>query len=526
MSDTKSSGGEGHWVTINGAHVKINGGGGIVDGPARLRGKTVAEAESSAHAEPKAMMPGHRAEVAKLKDSIDRGHATIAEHHERLKAVDPEFEKDEHDDLKGRIEQEHKNISAAHQRVQEIYGEHAARAAKAKKAPAAASAPTETQGYLLPVAAGRSTLVPMGLEGFPSESEGQPIEYRRKEVSINGRVLKDVKGRPFPITKDRLDKWVTHFNQMSANGMRVPIQNKHFNVTADDTRGYVVKLERDGERLYAVEQLIGPDAILAASRNDQSVFIDVNVRDDRGNVYDEAITHIAFTATPQVTGLSGYAKVAASRGAVVDAVVLHQATPQHRSFSMNAELSKKLRAKLGVADDVGDEQLAEQVGARFLADAETLAAVTRERDTAVAASRQQAPAPVAASMTPEMVGDLHEIATGKINLAVERGDLPSAIAERLKESLAKDGKPAPVAMSRSDVTNGKEPWRYVLDLFGGLGLGPKVTGQPKTGPQGAPVAASRPDPDGAPDAEKTAADARAEGERRRKEMLAARGIPA
>jgi hypothetical protein len=356
--------------------------------------------------------------------------------------------------------------------------------------------PTGPQGYLLPVAAGRSTLVPMGLEGFPSESEGQPVEYRRKEVSINGRVLQDVKGRPFPITKDRLDKWVSHFNQMQANGMRVPIQNKHFDVTADDTRGYVVKLERDGERLYAVEQLIGPDAILAASRNDQSVFIDVNVRDDRGNVYDEAITHIAFTATPQVTGLSGYAKVAASRGAVVDAVVLHQATPQHRSFSMNAELSKKLREKLGVASDVADEQLAEQVGARFLADAETLATVTRERDTAVAASRQQ-PAPVAASMDPATLADRHEIATDKINLAVAKGDLPSVIAEKLKGAISgTDGKPVPAAMSRGDATGGKEPWRYVLDLFDGTGMGPKVTGQPKTGPQGAPVAASRPDPDG------------------------------
>jgi hypothetical protein len=339
-----------------------------------------------------------------------------------------------------------------------------------------------------------SAPVPMSLAGFPKEVDGHPVEYRRKEICRAGRVVQDVEGNPFPITRERLDKWVKNFDRLQTAGHKVFIPTRHTEIESKDNRGYVVAMSREGDGLFAVEQLIGEDAVRDAARNDQSVYIKRDFRDDQGNHFDEFIQHVALTPAPQVSGLGGYAKVAASRGPDTEALILKAASTEG-SPAMDPIL-KTLRERLGAADGVPDEKLTElldqqlataKAAGRAEAETATAAAMSRlsdERDTAVAASRL----PDAG-----VLKDRAALKRDRINLAVERGDMPSVVANRLKEKLVASDKPCAIALSRLNDQD-EDMIDVVLGAFAGTKLGPQIIGE-KTGSQ-APVALARPDPDG------------------------------
>lgn len=321
--------------------------------------------------------------------------------------------------------------------------------------------------YILPAERGPGRAVPMSLEGYPSEIEGQPVQYRRKEVSRAGRTVQDDKGNPFPITRERLEKWAVNTNKLIERGVKVFIPTKHTEILSSDNRGFVVAMDRDGDSLYATEQLIGEDAILDASRNDQSTYVMLDVTDDQGNHYDEVIQHIALTPCPAVSGLNGFAKVAASRGADAEAVILF-ATPEIRSVPMSFQLKKetavKLRTKLGVADDVGDEKLAEQAFDTFLAaqepakpDAAQTAAMSKlEADNKAlkeAAEKAEAKVVSMSRLAPPKIDDdtaflVGESIATKRDIAVNNGAVSPACAKELDKLFADGDKPSVVAMSR------------------------------------------------------------------------------
>lgn len=303
----------------------------------------------------------------------------------------------------------------------------------------------------------------MALAGFSREIDGQPVEYRRKEICRAGRTVKDISGNPFSITRERIDKWIDNFQKQSENGTKVFIPTKHTEILSTDNRGFVVSMERDGDSLYAVEQLIGADAIKDAARNDQSVYIKSDLQDDQGNVYEgEYIQHVALTPAPQITGLNGFAKVAASRGADAEAVILF-ATPENRSDPMSFQLKKetaaKLRTKLGVADDVGDEKLAEHAFEKLLnpePDATATAAMsklTEERDALIKERDEQKDKVVAMSRLNPKVDDdtaflVGESIATKRDIAVNNGAVTPAIAKELDKLLMDGDKASTVAMSR------------------------------------------------------------------------------
>lgn len=330
--------------------------------------------------------------------------------------------------------------------------------------------------YLLPTESAKPVPVPMGLAGFPTEREGHPIEYRSKEICRAGRSVRDVAGNQFDITRERMDRWVENFRKMLANGMTVPLPTKHFDYDSKDNRGFVVAMERKGDSLYATEQLIGADAVLDAARNDQSVFIDFNLPDDRGNVYDEVISHVAMTPCPQVTGLSGFAKVAASRGAVVDAVVLLDspatATQTERSPEMDP-IVKLFREQLGVADSIPDTDLPAVLTAK-LAEAKTTGKTEADTAHAVALSRitterdeAKAQATVAMGRAAPAMPDentqllLMESLAVRRDEAIRSGGITAHVATQLEALLCPGGKPSAVALSR----NAGEPHPLAFRLF-------------------------------------------------------------
>lgn len=478
----------GHWVTVDGAHIFMKGGV-VTKGPARLMGKKpsqftrgsgesanrlhhkVSDNESSYHAHV-AEQKGKDADLHTVHgtsshsggEKIPSQHgAEIAAHAEKYHAALKEF--------KASIEANggHVTVAAAEKFKPHLaamkatlhkagFGNKGTRMSNANLH----SDPAGLSRFILPTDSAEPRAVPMSLSGYPTEIEGQPVEYRRKEICRAGRTVRDVSGNPFHVTRDRIDKWTRSFERQKENGIPVFIPTKHSEILSSDNRGYVVEMAREGDSLYAVEQLIGEDAIRDVARNDQSVYIMLNAEDDRGNVYDECIQHVALTPAPQITGLNGFAKVAASRGPAADAVVLTLATTSEpeRSFEMKPELSQKLREKLGVAKTVTDEQLAEQALEAFLIppkpDATATAAMSRleeenkalikERDEhkekAVAMSRLN---PKVDDDTAFLVGE--SIAT-KRDIAVNNGAVTPAIAKELDKLFSDGDKPSVVAMSR------------------------------------------------------------------------------
>ncbi len=132
-----------------------------------------------------------------------------------------------------------------------------------------------------------------------SKSDGQPVQRFRKELIRTGRYVKD--GEEILISQDRIDNWKNQFTSMMLNGVRVPLMNGHSD-DADDTRGSVVDMFDEDGSLVAILEAIGEDAIRSVSTNDVSIATEGTFTDGKGNVYEDAITHVALTPRPVVPG--------------------------------------------------------------------------------------------------------------------------------------------------------------------------------------------------------------------------------
>lgn len=152
--------------------------------------------------------------------------------------------------------------------------------------------------------------------GLPTSILGKPVAYLWKDIARVGDFTHNSTGQQFTFSVDRFDQWVEAFDAMKANGTTVYVPSKHpertGHVDARDNLGYVLKLSRDGERLRGMFQLIGQDAIDAASRNSVSVGVYSNVRDNAGKIHAQAIEHVALVPNPIIHDLGEF-RLAASR---------------------------------------------------------------------------------------------------------------------------------------------------------------------------------------------------------------------
>lgn len=138
---------------------------------------------------------------------------------------------------------------------------------------------------------------------------------------------------------------------------------------------------------------------------------------------------------------------------------------------------KILREALGVAADVPDDKLIDQVKTL-----KTSAATALSRATAAEAKVTELGAQVVTlSRTPtppdpEILRDRMELSVGKINLAVAQGELLPVIADRFKEKLGTVTAPSVFMLSRS-ADMGDRPVDFFLSLFKGLKLAPATGSQ-------------------------------------------------
>lgn len=142
---------------------------------------------------------------------------------------------------------------------------------------------------------------------------GQPVQRFRKQIIKTGEFVNDKAGVSFKVTPRLLEHWADTYHQMSNNGVKVPIPNTHAGKTDPDmNRGYVTDMFVDGDSLVMTCDLIGEDAIKAASRCDVSIDSPHEFVDGEGNRYIRPIMNVALCTNPVIPGLGEFVPIAAS----------------------------------------------------------------------------------------------------------------------------------------------------------------------------------------------------------------------
>lgn len=148
-----------------------------------------------------------------------------------------------------------------------------------------------------------------------TDVNGVPRQRFRKELVRKGEYVDVKNSRPFTVTDQHLDNWAEKFAAFRAGGIKVNIPATHDGAAdPDKNRGWVEDIIREGDSLFGILEMIGEDGILAAARNDVSIFSPEIFKDGKGNTYAWPITHVALCPDPLFPGLGGFVPLAASRG--------------------------------------------------------------------------------------------------------------------------------------------------------------------------------------------------------------------
>jgi len=139
-----------------------------------------------------------------------------------------------------------------------------------------------------------------------------------KELIYEGQFVKSEEGMSFDITTTVLSHWSTMVGKMLANGVEIPVPVEH-TTNPEKKRGNllgtVVKKNKRGKySLFGRIQFIDEEAARLAKSADVSIFAVPEIPDGHGNIYKNAIRHVALTNYPVIPHLEGFQAIAASFG--------------------------------------------------------------------------------------------------------------------------------------------------------------------------------------------------------------------
>jgi hypothetical protein len=387
--------------------------------------------------------------------------------------------------------------------------------------------------------------VPLALTGRPSEINGQPVHYFRKEIARAGHYTYRGDRTEFDITPRRIDAWVENFKARDKNGVKTFCPGEHrTSFNAADNHGFVIDLAREGDSAVATLQLVGDKAAEIAAKNDVSIYITDGSVDAYGNKYGEALEHLALVPNPNQPHLGPFIKIAASADAPARDVPVYELSattpaPSRKENTMTPELAKQFREKLGIAADVPDDKLPDLAAQKALSLSADSATLAKERDTlkterdALKTEKETADKQVLAlsAFAPIKLDkanlDAHqENVTAKRQIAINSGAITPAEAKLFDDLLGESGQPT---LSLSACPGGGRLGMRLWDAVAQLGNnGVRVGNQI---PAGAAVATPNPllrlSTDGREEAEEAMIErARKEGEAYRDQQLKARGLTA
>jgi hypothetical protein len=135
----------------------------------------------------------------------------------------------------------------------------------------------------------------------------------RKDIVRIGKWIHPATGQEIKFDAARLVRLAANTEKYRKNADKqvIPFPDGH-SFRAQDTIGYVEGVSVEGDRLVGIFNPAGKDVeekLASGKIRSVSAFIDFNVKDSQGNVYDEAITHVAATPYPVVTGQEDFVKL-------------------------------------------------------------------------------------------------------------------------------------------------------------------------------------------------------------------------
>lgn len=305
---------------------------------------------------------------------------------------------------------------------------------------------------------------------------GLPVKRFVKEILRTGTYSHPIDKWTLSLDESRLDRMAKTFSDMRANGIDIPVVVDH-SFKAEDVRGYLTEVWRDGDRLMGIHEMIGDDSIkLAQTVRNTSVWIEpefVDSRHENGKQkkWTDALLHNAIVQLPIVTGMGGFEAIAASMFADRPAQPLVPTTGE-KTMDLT-----KIKAALGTDADLTEENLADAITAALTAErekvtaAEAKASITASHASG-ASSGDNSNGPSVSSRSVEITPDEDSLAliaeaTGeKIDALVASGHVTPAVAASLKgKFIGEPGKYNAYAMSAAFSGRPTSITRDIIDLF-------------------------------------------------------------
>ena len=381
----------------------------------------------------------------------------------------------------------------------------------------------------------------------PTSILGQPVVYRRARCMKIGtpyRAFNEKTGKreSLVVKADEAPKLIANFNQAKENGVESPVVADHKR-TASNARGFVVSTAIKDGWLEAILQLIGDDAAREAARNRVSPGIRPDFTDGQGRKYPGLfLEHVALTPIPVASSQGPL--LAASRGAEGEEpdMVFTLSAASDQESPMKAELKAQAIKQLSEAgesidDTAGDDDVMSRLIAHHKDRGDDILTLKKHADDLhdycrnlsmeegeVASLREKLADAEAKVLTmsrtdepdPEVLGGYAELTLGRIDLALQRGDMPSAIANKIKAAVIDaEKRPSAFMLSRAEEI-GTRPIDFVLSLFNRAKLAPGTSGDAlimSRDDHPANVDVNKPESGGAVPAEKIEDDKLAEARR-------------
>jgi hypothetical protein len=182
--------------------------------------------------------------------------------------------------------------------------------------------------------------------GFTHTGDG----LYRKDVIRTGRWFVPHMGVWLDVDAARLDHWAQQFTRMKAAGVSVDLTVDHRS-GAEAKRGETLRLEREGDTLYAVVRPADEDSEALLRRcGEVSIEVERELIDGRGTKFSDAITAVSVCRKPVVTGQQPFERIAASRSTTDSgAPVFRIAAPDNPDDWVLAGLAGRANRRLALS---------------------------------------------------------------------------------------------------------------------------------------------------------------------------------
>lgn len=317
-------------------------------------------------------------------------------------------------------------------------------------------------------------------EGFALASPAGVDRARfRKDILRVGTFTHPTAGWRLEVTPERLDLLASNFQRMKTMGIKVPVTADH-KPSALTALGELVEVERVGDRLYGVHELVGKDALRAVENPavEVSVEIDPRMKSTEGELIGEALVASSMVLHPVMEGQGRWDRIAASRKTdagdsgtstlPVLRMSAHEGEPPGSGASTMKKLIGELNSKHGfnLPADADEAAVLSAINSKLSESVEKVRETTQSMSRLKSENDDLKAKGDAPKVDPELLDDRRSFVGEKIDGLIQAGKLLPALKDKLHLVLAGTAdQPNAYALSRQLSRTDKSIAVMVLDIL-------------------------------------------------------------